>query len=122
MGSTLLGEEADASMNANDETLVETKYELSSPKYFNLHKERERQERQAGELRHIGWSEDAIRLFQKIGMRGYEPLLPRKWELDFQTIPTELFSTVDEEVFLKSASGKQFRGKIATAHDNANKC
>ena len=112
-GSTYIGETTEGGMNANDQTVDESGYSLQATKYFSAVQERKRQWEEAKDMRLIGWSDDAIALFQKIGRRGYEPLMPRIWALDFPTMPRGLFSENDGEVFLKSVSGRNFRGESA---------
>ena len=57
------------------------------------------------------WSEAEIALFQRLSMRGFEPLLPGTWRMDFKTIPDPLFTDKDEEIFIGSTKGQDFRGK-----------
>jgi len=61
-----------------------------------------------------------IALFQKLNMRGFEPLLPGTWKMDFKTIPGPLFTDNDEEVFIGSTSGHDFRGTLTPAHPISN--
>lgn len=53
------------------------------------------------ELRSKGWNDDHIALIQKIAMRGFEPLLPEWWNMDYRYMPDELF-TADDEAFICS--------------------
>lgn len=57
------------------------------------------------------WHVDEIALFQKLSMRGLEPLLPSHWSFDFRTCPSTIFSSNEEETFINSKSGCDFRGK-----------
>ena len=57
-----------------------------------------------------GWTRDEIDLFNVLQTRGFEPLMPSSWRLDFQTVPNILFSENDDEIFIKSLCGKDFRG------------
>ena len=61
-------------------------------------------------LKDQGWTDDEIWLYQKINMRGYEPLLPESWALDFPAFPKELFSAKDSAVFVK-AFKNDYHGK-----------
>ncbi|KAI9855424.1 MAG: hypothetical protein M1830_006465 [Pleopsidium flavum] len=61
------------------------------------------------------WSESEIALLQKLNMRGFEPLLPEHWMMDFNTIPEPLFTEKDQEVLINSASGRDFRATKALA-------
>lgn len=59
---------------------------------------------------HPGWSQSEIDLYNKLNMRGFQPLLPTPWHMDFPTFPPVLFSSNNERVFIKSLCGKDFRG------------
>jgi hypothetical protein len=80
---------------------------------INVEKERQRRERQGSELRAAGWSEDAVFLFQKLGLRGFEPLLPIAWIDDLETLPEDLFTARIDRAFLSPANGTDFRGMYA---------
>ena len=56
------------------------------------------------ELRAQGWDDDYITLIQKIGMRGYEPLLPRYLQFEYIFLPDGLFEQTDE-AFIGSVRG-----------------
>lgn len=77
----------------------------------DIDKERQRRERQGRQLRDAGWPEDAVFLFQKLGMRGFEPLLPIDWINDLETLPEDLFTARADKAFLRPAHGSGFRGK-----------
>lgn len=38
-----------------------------------------------------GWHPDELYLYERIEMRGFEPLLPLQWKIDFPSIPSYLF-------------------------------
>lgn len=97
--------------DANEETLVvdDGKY-MEEQKTINREKERARREVQARELRQSGWSEDAVFLFQKLGMRGFEPLMPEDWINDFDSLPVDLFTANENKAYIKSDSCCNFRG------------
>lgn len=59
-----------------------------------------------------GWTEDEVWLFEKLDWRGYEPLLPKNWAADFLTMYELLFTNDDSIAFIKSASGKDYHGKL----------
>ncbi|EME40918.1 hypothetical protein DOTSEDRAFT_74465 [Dothistroma septosporum NZE10] len=56
------------------------------------------------ELRAQGWDDDYITLIQKIGMRGYEPLLPRYIKFEYMFLPDGLFEQTDD-AFIGSVRG-----------------
>lgn len=106
----------DSTLNVNDETIVvpEERYEGFKQKTFDRESVLEKHAEQARSMRAEGWTEDAIELVQKFQMRGFEPLMPKSWELDFSTLPSELFTANSEEAFIKSVVGKNFRGERRT--------
>ncbi|KAF2275549.1 uncharacterized protein EI97DRAFT_433958 [Westerdykella ornata] len=91
--------------DANEETYVldEADY-VEQRKQQDAELERQRRERQGQELRNAGWTEDAIFLFQKLGMRGFEPLLPATWFADFPMLPADLFTRNIDKAFVKPSS------------------
>jgi len=62
-----------------------------------------------------GWHADEVELFERLAMRGYEPLLPMAWARDFPTLPDHLFGKVkdgvEERTVFNAISGNDFRGK-----------
>jgi len=76
----------------------------------NMARERAKREKALTQITKGEWSEAEIALFQKLNMRGFEPLLPENWMMDFKTIPESLFTDKDEEVFINSVCGRDFRG------------
>ena len=64
-------------------------------------------------LQRQGWPTEATYLFHKISMRGYEPLMPSNWSVDFETMPLTLFVEQDREraAFIKAEGGSDFRGE-----------
>lgn len=96
--------------DANEDTMLvdDDQYMTTT---IDLTKEMEKHEQQARGLRDAGWSEDAVFLFQKLGMRGLEPILPRDWLDDLETLPGDLFTVRPDKVFLKPAHGSAYNGK-----------
>ncbi|KAI7227344.1 hypothetical protein KC330_g8444 [Hortaea werneckii] len=64
------------------------------------------------ELAAAGWSEDHIFLVQRIAMRGFEPLLPQYYYMDFRYLPDALFVQDDdkERAFISGVKGPTFHG------------
>ena len=60
---------------------------------------------------HIGWSQEEVDLFNRLNERGTVPLMYSEWQLDFPTVPDQLFSSNKEEIFIKALEGSEFRGK-----------
>ncbi|KAI9815386.1 MAG: hypothetical protein M1826_002062 [Phylliscum demangeonii] len=59
------------------------------------------------------WTEDERTLYRHICMRGFEPLLPAHWSLDFSTFPLVLFSRDRARTVINSLSGNDFRASKA---------
>lgn len=57
------------------------------------------------------WSEDQVWTFNKLNMRGFEPLLPETWALEFVTVPKDVFSDDDSEVLIKAHEGNEYNGR-----------
>ncbi|KAJ4296867.1 hypothetical protein N0V90_006915 [Kalmusia sp. IMI 367209] len=109
-----LPQEEESEWDANEETFV-----VDDGQYMDLHKsanhekEQVRQENQSRKLREAGWSEDAVFMFQKLNMRGFEPLLPDGWVNDFETLPVDLFTANENKAFIKADVGSDFRAQHA---------
>jgi hypothetical protein len=98
--------------DANEETMVvDDGTYMTQHKKINIEEERKRRDQQGRELRDAGWSEDAVFLFQKLGMRGFEPILPIGWINDFETVPEDLFTAKLDKAFLKPAFGTDYSGR-----------
>lgn len=83
---------------------------------INVAQERAEREAAVANAYRADWSDAELALFQRLNMRGFEPLLPGPWRLDFKTIPDSLFTDKDEEVFIGSSTGHDFRGTYTLAH------
>jgi hypothetical protein len=109
------GEEPGSSADewdANEETMVvDDGTYMTMHKKINIEEERSRRDQQGSELREAGWSEDAVFLFQKLGMRGFEPILPLGWIDDFETVPEDLFTGNLDKAFIKPTFGTDYNGK-----------
>ncbi|KAF1939064.1 hypothetical protein EJ02DRAFT_382574 [Clathrospora elynae] len=100
--------------NANEDTkVVDDGTYMDHHKKANINEERRRRDKQGRELKDAGWSEDAVFLFQKLGMRGFEPILPIAWINDFETLPEDLFTAKLDKAFLKPAFGSEYGAQIA---------
>jgi hypothetical protein len=121
LGDTVMGDSwspkvagdwgSDADWDANESTMVlDDGQFMERNKKNDAAQEKSRREIQGQELRAAGWAEDAVFLFQKLGMRGFEPLLPDSWVNDFDALPTDLFTPNDNLAFIKSDTGRHFHG------------
>lgn len=97
--------------NANEDTMVvDDGTYMEKRNRVDVDAERKKREVQARELRDAGWSEDAVFLFQKLGMRGFEPILPINWLDDFETLPEDLFTARADKVFIRPSQGSEYHG------------
>lgn len=107
----------DLEVDANDDTVV-----VDDGGYFETHKgisfdERLlKQQKQRQELQAAGWAEDSIFLFQKINMRGYEPIMPIEWVDDLPSLPADLFTERMDKPFIKPALGTHYHGPSSRVH------
>ncbi|CAO2654788.1 Nn.00g115210.m01.CDS01 [Neocucurbitaria sp. VM-36] len=99
-----------------DTTVVDDGTYMNQYKKYNIDEERKRRDKQGRELRDAGWSEDAVFLFQKLGMRGFEPLLPIDWIDDFETLPEDLFTAKLDKAFIKPALGTDYHAQVALSN------
>lgn len=60
------------------------------------------------EMRADGWPDEHIALVSKLTMRGYEPLLPHFWKLDYRNFPDQLFEA-DDNSFINTLCNKHLR-------------
>ncbi|KAH7398302.1 hypothetical protein BKA66DRAFT_407780 [Pyrenochaeta sp. MPI-SDFR-AT-0127] len=101
-------------VDANEDTMVvDDGAYMNQSKKINVDKERRRREKQGRELRDAGWSEDAVFLFQKLGLRGFEPILPIDWIDDFETLPEDLFTAKLDKAFIRPAFGADYHAQLA---------
>ena len=63
------------------------------------------------------WSQAEKDLFYHLSMRGFEPLLPNNWMIDFRTLPLSLYATDDTDTpLIQPNKDNEFRG-IRTLRD-----
>lgn len=102
-------DERDLDLNTKEES------ELSAEAKVHLFLDRQtelaRRQETIDRKREGNWHDDEIMLFQKLSMRGFEPLLPSHWNYDFRTCPVTIFSRNENETFINARSGNDFRGK-----------
>ncbi|CAI6274884.1 unnamed protein product [Periconia digitata] len=108
------GDSNEHGWDANEDTvLADDSAFLEQRRKTDKEQERLRQEVQGRELREAGWPEDAVFLFQKLHMRGLEPLMPYEWAKDFVSLPWDLFTSNDNRAFIKADGGSDFRAQHA---------
>ncbi|RMY70988.1 hypothetical protein D0864_10756 [Hortaea werneckii] len=109
-------EEDDDEDEPEDTTLVvsEEEYarEHSRSKKISVPAELSNRGVSSEELAAAGWSEEHIFLVQRIAMRGFEPLLPQYYFMDFRYLPDALFVQDDdkERAFISGIKGPTFHG------------
>ncbi|KAL9597314.1 MAG: hypothetical protein Q9219_005238 [cf. Caloplaca sp. 3 TL-2023] len=59
------------------------------------------------------WSSDEVSLFNKLNLRGFEPLLPETWDWDFETVPDKVFSADDARVLIKALDDNEYNASRA---------
>lgn len=102
---------AEEEFENDEEKIEEISAEAKVHAFLERQTELERRQETLDGLRLGDWHPDEIKLFEKLSMRGYEPLLARTWAWDFRGCPASIFTTKDDETFINSKSGNEFRGK-----------
>lgn len=75
--------------------------------FFNLEK---RRGTAGAEISSDSWTAAECDLISRLSMRGFEPLLPSGWRLDFPTFPSPLFSSGTKKPLIRSLKGRDFHG------------
>lgn len=93
-----------------DHSLVvdDEEYTNSPPRKISRPEELNMRHISTEELRTQGWDDDYITLIQKIGMRGYEPVLPAYMKFEYRFLPDGLFDKHDD-AFISSHKQNHFR-------------
>ncbi|KAF2201736.1 hypothetical protein GQ43DRAFT_370711 [Delitschia confertaspora ATCC 74209] len=119
-GETLIDElvetiENENAFDANEETIVvdEGHYDTKS---YDPEPAQQQTDAQADTLRDAGWEEDAIMLFQKLGMRGFEPLFPNSWAFDFVMMPPMMFTDDLKKQYIKAKYNPEYHAQKALQH------
>jgi hypothetical protein len=110
------GGSSDAEVDANDDTMVvDDGTYLETHKGISVDERLFKQQQQGFALQEAGWPEDAIFLFQKIGMRGYEAIMPIEWVDDLPSLPADLFTERVDKPFIKPALGTHYHGMFSAS-------
>ncbi|KAL8694836.1 MAG: hypothetical protein Q9218_000595 [Villophora microphyllina] len=101
----------------NDATLIETAAEVggekAKPSLFAPEEENQIYTPTAEDLEIMKtWSKDEVWTFNKLNMRGFEPLVPETWSMEFVTLSSEIFSEDDSEWVIKAHQGNEYNGKL----------
>ena len=114
------GGNLDNEVDANDDTMVvDDGVCLETYKGISVDERLFKQQQQRLALKESGWPEDAIFLFQKIGLRGYEPIMPVEWVDDLPSLPADLFTERLDKPFIKPALGTHYHGTSQQAKHKA---
>ncbi|KAF2396520.1 hypothetical protein EJ06DRAFT_533780 [Trichodelitschia bisporula] len=97
------------SLMTPEETAKKVVHGRIKQEIIDLDEEALEQQKQAREMLADGWAQDTINVYQKLERRGYEPLLPKGWLLDFPLLPAFTFAEDDDAAFLKPIYGSHYR-------------
>ena len=78
--------------------------------FLDVEDERIRRQEMLKQLERGDRTPEEIVLFEKLTMRGFKPIIPRIWMMDFKTLPETMFTSDESEIFINAASGNEFRG------------
>ena len=108
-----------ADVDANRYTYIATLERVNPDKglKYDYYEELRTSQNKVMELQRAGWPKDATYLFHKISMRGYEPLMPDNWIIDFDTVPLSLFTDKHRGAFIKAGRESDFRGELTIGHE-----
>ena len=82
--------------------------------FFNALEEQERR-RTLDEIDRSTWTEGEVELFNRLNMRGFDPMLPLHWHMDFPTMPEQLFTRDRPQQTFRAIHGSDFRGTFSSA-------
>lgn len=107
------GEDSPDDMDLDSDEESELDAEAKVHQFLDRQTELARRQEALERIKEGDWHEDEITLFQKLSLRGLEPLLPAHWSFDFRTCPSTIFSSKEEETFINAQSGNEFRATNA---------
>lgn len=84
--------------------------------FLNIKNERIQRHRTLDSIAHGDWTTSEVELFNKLNLRGFEPLFPVSWLSEFNTCPTTLFTEDPAEYFIDSNFQSKFRGKFPSSY------
>ncbi|RMZ86847.1 hypothetical protein DV736_g5925, partial [Chaetothyriales sp. CBS 134916] len=101
---------------ASEHTTSTTPHRLDAKEVFEAERARRRAEAESlGPGSGSGITSSAEHeLFIQLSMRGYDPLIPNNWMLDFRTLPLALFADdTEDEPIIHAMHGSEFRATKA---------
>lgn len=78
--------------------------------YLARQAELEQRLKQVEVFKATGNHTDEVFLFERLSMRGFEPLLPAAWQMDFPTLPIDIFTEDAEKAFINNNCISSSRG------------
>ncbi|KAL9114553.1 MAG: hypothetical protein Q9187_007465 [Circinaria calcarea] len=84
--------------------------------FLNIETERTQRQKALESIAHGDWTASEIELFNKLNLRGFEPLFPASWQAEFTTCPDTLFTEYATEWFISSNYQTKFRGKSVLSY------
>ena len=118
-GDTLVEDENNAQdhhsspANLDGDTLLEpgTTQRKLTKTIQNVHNQKHYNQEEEQDLNN--WGEGEVWLFEKLNMRGFEPLMDTSWYMDFITFPANLFSPIPRQIFINAVSSRDYRARKA---------
>jgi hypothetical protein len=107
---------SDDEFDANADTLIvdDGRYMVQPQKVVDVDEELLRRQLESRRMCNAGWPEDSVFLYQKLAMRGHEPLFPIDWVDDFMSFPEDLFTANVDKAFIKPAFGSTHHGILVS--------
>lgn len=63
------------------------------------------------------WHPDEVFLFERLSLRSYEALIPHEWQIDFKTLPEELFHGNKDKALINYNCSPSFHGKLPICYN-----
>lgn len=115
------GPEESIEPSSDDEVDDDVEMEMEEPQisaedkvtdYLARQAELEQRLKEVEVFRATGNHADEIFLFERLSMRGFEQLLPAAWQVDFPTLPIDLFTEDAEKAFINHNCISSSRGML----------
>ena len=58
------------------------------------------------------WHPSEVFLFERLSLRSFEELIPREWQIDFRTLPEDLFNENKDKVLINYNCSPSYHGKL----------
>ena len=107
--SAILGNQDSMSDVGSRATSTVVKRQSAQFDDYNLERARRHAEAKRLPADAADWSEAEKDLFYHLSLRGFEPLLPRNWMIDFPTLPLSLYATDGSDPLIRPRKQDEFR-------------